>query len=73
MTIEEAKQVLKENGYLSPMWHIDDIKGVAENKGVDLTKEQLLKVVDSIEHNHDANIGINWDNIDYHINEIINP
>jgi hypothetical protein len=70
--IELAKQVLQNSGYLLVnAWHVDDIKSRAKQNKQKLTKEDLKKVVEFIENNHDANSGMNWDFIDYAINEVL--
>jgi len=43
MTIEQAKEVLKENGYyVDNLWHIDDVK-----QHGDLSNEEAYDILDS--------------------------
>ena len=43
MNIEQAKQVLKENGYyVDNLWHIDDVK-----QHGDLSNEEAYDILDS--------------------------
>ena len=46
--------------YLYSAWHIDDVK----QQDSSLTDEEAREILQSIDHNHDATIGINWDVID---------
>lgn len=71
MTVEQAKQVMRDNGYLSPMWQKADIIGKAEDMGVELTTEQVDKVAENIERFHNAEIGINWDVIESNIDMVL--
>lgn len=61
-TIEEAKKILQENGYVIQFWTLSDINGAAKQLGYTLTGAELIRVVDNLE-NIDCNIGINWDSI----------
>lgn len=43
-------------------WSLDDIKTQAfEAFDLELTDSQAREIANNIEHNHDANIGINWE------------
>lgn len=42
---------------ISIVWHVDDVLEVAPK----LTREEAMEVLESVRHNHDANIGVNWD------------
>lgn len=46
-----------QNDTISITWHIDDVLNVRP----ELTKDQARSVLRNLDHNHDANIGINWD------------
>lgn len=69
--VELAKQVLKEAGFLSPIWHIDDIiwreQDNAENQGREpreITAAGAMQILEDIYNTHDCNFGVNWDFID---------
>jgi len=51
---------------------IEDIYSQAEERGIKLTEEQGLDIMNYLQHNFDANIGINWDVISLAIKEIAN-
>ena len=53
------------NDEISIVWHIDDVL----QQRPDLTKEQARKVLIAVKNNHNASIGINWEEIDYWIEE----
>lgn len=73
MNVEQAKQVLKEAGYFSLYFQKDDISLRACEMGTPLTPEQIDDVVSYIENKIGADIGINWDTIEYAIQEILKP
>jgi len=54
------------------VWHVDDILNRAKDKGTDLSKDKALTILHEIKDNHDATIGINWDVIDCHLEELEN-
>ena len=67
-TESEIRETHIENDNLiDAFWCIDDIKWCAFNNNLILDDDQINNIASSIEHNHDANIGINWDNISCHI------
>jgi len=45
-------------------WHELDVRYVAENMAVELTDEQVYKVMHVIVKAFDANIGVNWASIE---------
>ena len=71
MKLEEAKKVLKENGYLAPLWHKEDILQQAKEDMIQLSEEKLEEVVELLENSHDATIGINWEVISTAIDTVM--
>jgi len=73
MTWEELKIGLKELGYISVLWHKDDIISVLEKRMVGIkdavkyTDEDLDKIVAYIERLFDAQVGINWEILEGYI------
>ena len=53
--------------WLASWWHIDDVKSLNKK----LTKQECRDVLGIVGHRHDANIGINWDFIQFYIDQII--
>ena len=43
----------------------------ADLMNVELTEEQADVILDNVLHYHDANVGINWDVLDFHIDNYI--
>jgi|GEM_PF-1894251 len=67
---ERAKAIAHDyleqhSDFISITWDIDDVKAVASDRNLQLTNEHCLDVLDYIESNHDANIGISWDSIHF--------
>jgi len=50
-------------------WSTEDILAQAENLDIELTEDQADEILESLEDNHDANIGINWDVISFYIGD----
>ena len=69
-TVEAAKEVLKDAGYIMGLWHEDDIRAYADSNDIKLTKKQVADVKGNIERYHDANQGINWEVIQCHIDMV---
>jgi hypothetical protein len=63
-----AHIIQDENGslILIDQWCVDDIQALRE----DLSKEQCELVLETIAQNHDANIGIHWEFIQYIADEL---
>lgn len=55
------------------IWNQDDVLHQASQMGVTLTDEQVMSVLDHVEHNHDANFGISWDTIEWAIESELRP
>jgi len=49
------------------VWRIEDVIDRAESRDITLTNEQAQLILEQMYKKHDANIGINWDVIDTHI------
>lgn len=54
------------------VWLADDVKSRAKEMKVRLTKDEIVHVLERVHHKQDASIGINWDTIDYWIDEVRN-
>jgi hypothetical protein len=57
---QEGKVVLRDN------WYIDDVRNVLV-EGEELTDDECIGVLEDVADNFDANIGVNWDVIRYHV------
>ena len=49
---------------IAHVWHVDDVKMRAEERGIDLSEQQALEILQQIDKGKDASVGINWDVID---------
>lgn len=69
--IDKAKQAIAERnkGTIAIIWTVDDVKWSADDSGLKVTDEQAENILNELKANHDANIGINWDTINYYIDE----
>jgi hypothetical protein len=54
-------------------WNDDDVRHVAAQMGVLLSDEQIINVLDSILHNHDPELGVTWDTIEWAIESELRP
>jgi hypothetical protein len=73
-SVAEAELAVKrafDPNWVSEWWHIDDVAGQAESQGETLTEEECRDVLAMVMRKHDCNIGINWDVIDYWIDQIV--
>jgi hypothetical protein len=70
ITVEQAKEVLRNNGYIMQFWHKDDIKDTAENHHIEITDDQINEVAEQLE-DIDCNIGINWESILIYIQDVV--
>ena len=53
------------------VWNTDDVFDQAKRDGVDISEEQASLVLQRMKRYHDACVGINWDVISYHIEEVL--
>ena len=60
----------QHSDFISINWDVDDVKGVARDRNLQLTDEHCLDVLDYIESNHDANYGISWDSLHFALDSL---
>lgn len=73
-SVSEAQAAVKRHfdpDWVAEWWHIDDVQSQAENMGEVLTEQECRDVLALVMRKHDCNIGINWDVIDYWIEETL--
>ena len=70
---EWAKRWLKEKDEVIALscWTIFDVMERAKDLGKTVTKEDVEKILFMIDKKQDANIGINWDVLDYWIDRVL--
>jgi len=66
MDITKIRRRLAAHGYIAAAWHIDDVREVRP----DLTDKQCMEVLIECDRRHDAEIGINWDVLRCHADEL---
>lgn len=61
-----AKTILRQTGYVPFLWHIDDVRGLIEDREIKitLTDAECLEILDNAYENHNAEFGMNWDVIE---------
>jgi len=52
------------------IWTMDDVLIASKDIDIDLTDEEMIKVLNRANHNKDAQIGINWDVLTCYIREV---
>ena len=52
------------NNKIQITWHIEDVIYRGKERGINLTEEEAIDILDTLKDNHDSTIGINWDVID---------
>jgi hypothetical protein len=63
---EELTDLLARSGWIASLWHADDV----QNERPDLTFEQSMAVLERCMKEHDAEIGINWEVIRCHADDL---
>lgn len=60
---------MTEKGYINiPTWCHDDIRSKANDLSVVLTEDDIVLISNSLEESFDAGIGVDWDQIEWAIN-----
>lgn len=70
LLIEPSQTIIikgnKMNYSINIVWNIEDIKSLDDS----LTDEECIEVLNLAKNDHDANIGINWDVLQFYIDHI---
>jgi len=64
-------QELTSRGYIRVLWHRMDIEQEADELNVVLSEDEIISIIEDIEHYHDANYGLNWDVIRDRIDNVV--
>jgi hypothetical protein len=73
-SVAEAEMAVKmafNPDWAAQWWHIDDVACQAESMGETLTEDECRVVLELVMRKHDCNIGINWDEIEASIEQVI--
>ena len=66
-SLVEAREILqREEEYVAIKWHPDDVKEIRP----DLSTLECREVLQTVLDNHDAKVGVNWDQIGFWANEL---
>jgi len=68
---EDYLDQIGKGNVIASIWMIDDVRCQAEDRDIEITDDQCRDVLSCLDGNHDASIGINWDVIDYWIDEVL--
>lgn len=52
-------------------WSTDDVLMVADKMEVQLSEKEADEILDQLLRYHDANVGINWDVIEFRIEDLL--
>ena len=63
---EELRILLAKSGWIASLWHAEDVQALRP----DLTFEQSMEVLERCMDRHDAEIGINWNVIRIHADDL---
>ena len=67
--LRAISEQLAAEGYVAILWHVDDVK----QERPDLSDDQAMAVLRKAEHDHNADIGLNWDVLRGHADELYAP
>jgi hypothetical protein len=63
---EELRDLLAKSGWIASLWGVEDV----QNLRPDLTFDQCMEVLEQCMDKHDAEIGINWQVIEFHAGDL---
>ena len=72
--IEHLQKDFKPDDFVAySLWNIDDVEEIYKESGSKkkLTEEQKIDVLEKTQHYFDAGIGINWDVIRFHLDDVL--
>jgi hypothetical protein len=58
--------MLTSTDWLASFWSIEDVKEVADH----LSDDECREVLKRVEKNHNAEVGINWDVLEFHADQV---
>jgi len=63
-----SKEMAEDAGgrSIAHVWHIVDVIDRAKERHINLSEQQAIEILESVDRGKDASIGINWDVIDTH-------
>ena len=67
---EDDIKRLTSPDWISHWWHIEDVES-CDWDGVEVTEDDLREVLKWVDHSVDSSIGISWDTLQCHVDEMI--
>ena len=58
------------NTRIGIIWNLDDVKQQAKTMGIKITQDEAREVLDRVVRKFDANDGVNWSVLAYHISQV---
>lgn len=68
--MDDYNELVKRGEAIQIVWLLDDVFHQAREDGVELTVRQAKEVLQMLDREHDATVGVNWDTISYWIQEV---
>jgi hypothetical protein len=68
--IEHLKGYKPDEHIATAIWCEEDVLGRAEERDMVITREQAQSIIDQMDANQDAELGITWDTIDAGLDEL---
>jgi hypothetical protein len=65
----DIHSTLKNRRQIAVIWSVDDVLEIRP----DLTEDEAWDVLQAVEDDHDANLGICWDVLEYHATCLFGP
>jgi hypothetical protein len=54
-------------------WSAEDVLETAQEIGYDLSEDHCVEILDSVQYNHDATLGVTWDTLKFAIRDFFSP
>ena len=66
---ETIRDILEEefNDTIFPTWDITDVKKKAEELKIEMTEDEMLDILNYLDEEFDASLGINWSTVEWAI------
>ena len=65
----KVHRILMSRRQIASIWSVDDVLEIRP----DLTEDEAWDVLQAVEDDHDANVGICWDVLEYHATCLFGP
>ena len=66
-----AAQRVASGEYITIWWHFSDVQERAKEIDIELTDDEAIEVLWLMDKYHDCNLGISWDVMDVHIDNVL--